>query len=307
MQIALIELREGKAERISELSGNARRHQQQLDARLIAECKGLGKGVPSLRAGLEQALRILEMQASYGTREVLAVYGSLSTCDRGDIFDTVARLRSGGVRVNIVGMAAELFIARTACKETGGRYDVATHADELRRAALRHTSPPPTPAELGDRPAAGMWVGFPHRVREPLPGWQCPRCHSVYPHVPVDCSLCGLKLLSAVHLARSYHHLFPVPPFRMEPAQPGATCAACGEPLVDAGGEEEAAAAAPDETGGEGCYRCPRCGGGYCSTCDGFIHEALHVCPGCETRDVDAAAAAAPTVLEASRTVAVRV
>ena len=175
MQIALIELREGKAEKITELSGNARRHQLQLDARVVAECKGLGKGAPSLRSGLEHALRILELQASYGTREVLAVYGSLSTTDRGDIFDTMARLRAASVRVSIVGMAAELFVARTTCKETGGRYDVATHVDELRRAVLRHTSPPPTPAELGDRPATGMWVGFPRRVREPLPGWRCPR------------------------------------------------------------------------------------------------------------------------------------
>jgi hypothetical protein len=31
--------------------------------------------------------------------------------------------------------------------------------------------------------------------------------------VPADCQLCGLKLLSSAHLARSFHHLFPVPAY----------------------------------------------------------------------------------------------
>lgn len=29
----------------------------------------------------------------------------------------------------------------------------------------------------------------------------------------MDCAVCGLKLVLAPHLARSFHHLFPVPPF----------------------------------------------------------------------------------------------
>lgn len=38
----------------------------------------------------------------------------------------------------------------------------------------------------------------------------CPDCGSRYCTLPTDCSVCGLPLLAAPHLARSYHHLFPV-------------------------------------------------------------------------------------------------
>jgi len=30
-----------------------------------------------------------------------------------------------------------------------------------------------------------------------------------------------------------------------------------------------------------GRYRCPECERDFCSDCDEFVHEALHVCPGC--------------------------
>lgn len=41
-------------------------------------------------------------------------------------------------------------------------------------------------------------------------GYSCPQCGSKYCELPVECRACGLTLVSAPHLARSYHHLFPV-------------------------------------------------------------------------------------------------
>ena len=41
----------------------------------------------------------------------------------------------------------------------------------------------------------------------------CPRCSAVVCDIPADCPVCGLTLVSSPHLARSYHHLFPVQPF----------------------------------------------------------------------------------------------
>lgn len=41
----------------------------------------------------------------------------------------------------------------------------------------------------------------------------CPQCGSHYCELPVECKQCGLTLVSASHLARSYHHLFPIKPF----------------------------------------------------------------------------------------------
>jgi len=46
-----------------------------------------------------------------------------------------------------------------------------------------------------------------------LTGYICPRCRAKVSDLPTDCPVCGLKLVLAPHLARSFHHLFPVPPF----------------------------------------------------------------------------------------------
>jgi transcription factor Ssl1 len=51
-------------------------------------------------------------------------------------------------------------------------------------------------------------------------GYFCPQCNSKYCELPVECKACGLTLASAPHLARSYHHLFPVEPFSELPFHP---------------------------------------------------------------------------------------
>merc|ERR1712151_303639 len=46
-----------------------------------------------------------------------------------------------------------------------------------------------------------------------LTAYICPRCKAKVSDLPTDCNVCGLKLVLAPHLARSFHHLFPVSPF----------------------------------------------------------------------------------------------
>lgn len=38
-------------------------------------------------------------------------------------------------------------------------------------------------------------------------------CRARVSELPGACHVCALTLVSSPHLARSYHHLFPVPPF----------------------------------------------------------------------------------------------
>lgn len=45
-------------------------------------------------------------------------------------------------------------------------------------------------------------------------GYLCPQCLSKHCELPVECRSCGLTLVSAPHLARSYHYLFPVATFQ---------------------------------------------------------------------------------------------
>src|SRR5580658_11272785 len=88
------------------------------------------------------------------------------------------------------------------------------------RASSRSTS-----ATVG--PAADlMMMGFPTRLPDASPaslcvchaelrrtGFLCPRCLAKVCEVPTDCDVCGLMIVSSPHLARSYHHLFPVKVF----------------------------------------------------------------------------------------------
>jgi transcription initiation factor TFIIH subunit 2 len=76
-------------------------------------------------------------------------------------------------------------------------------------------------------PAADlMMMGFPTRLPDTSApslcachadlksaGFLCPRCLAKVCDVPTDCDVCGLMIVSSPHLARSYHHLFPVKPY----------------------------------------------------------------------------------------------
>ena len=66
-------------------SGNPRRHitaLQKLKDRV-------NQGEPSLQNSLELAMQTLRHMPSHASREVLAIFGSLTTCDPGDILQTV--------------------------------------------------------------------------------------------------------------------------------------------------------------------------------------------------------------------------
>lgn len=64
-------------------------------------------------------------------------------------------------------------------------------------------------------------------------GYICPQCRSKYCELPTECRVCGLTLVSAPHLARSYHHLFPVQAFTQLDADKAqdAKCFACRKKL----------------------------------------------------------------------------
>ncbi|GLT97398.1 hypothetical protein SLE2022_149650 [Rubroshorea leprosula] len=52
-----------------------------------------------------------------------------------------------------------------------------------------------------------------HKEAKVGAGYTCPRCKARACELPTECHICGLTLVSSPHLARSYHHLFPIPPF----------------------------------------------------------------------------------------------
>ena len=182
--------------------------------------------------------------------------------------------------------------------------------------ALAHRSGPNDSATRTANPSADlMMMGFPTRLPDTSPpslcvchaeikteGFLCPRCLAKLCDVPTDCDICGLMIVSSPHLARSYHHLFPVKTFdamyvaslfatltlslmvhcRLSADQISNdslnTCNACSRPFPAA---TTVPAIASSGLSPFGRYRCPDCRSDFCSECDVFVHDVLHCCPGC--------------------------
>ncbi|CAJ0920058.1 9877_t:CDS:2 [Entrophospora sp. SA101] len=177
-------------------------------------------GEPSLQNALELARSSLIHVPSHGSREILIIMGSLTTCDPGDINITIENLIKENIHVSIVGLAAEVQICKLMCKKTKGTYGIVLHEAHFRD--LLFEIIPPPPVSNAQNKSELVMMGFPSSVNGSKPsfcachqklttkGYTCSRCDSKVCDLPTDCPICELTLVSSPHLARSYHHLFPV-------------------------------------------------------------------------------------------------
>ncbi|XP_037077750.1 general transcription factor IIH subunit 2-like isoform X2 [Pollicipes pollicipes] len=283
-QLGIIVTKNKRADVACELGGNPMRIIEHLRKLATSPCVG----EPSLMNSLELAAGALRVMPSHASREVVVLMASLTTCDPGNINLTLEMLRREKIRCSVIGLAAELRIARHLAQETGGEYGVCLDDTHLRDLTLTHVQPP---AAVANMEAALIRIGFPaHNTNADTPGklsycmchlntpavadgpdrggYLCPQCFSKHCELPVDCATCGLTLMSAPHLARSYHHLFPLEPFvevEQAPGGPPQYCAACRARLDTQ----------------RLISKCEKCAELFCVDCDLFIHETLHVCPGC--------------------------
>ncbi|XP_063384080.1 general transcription factor IIH subunit 2 [Cydia fagiglandana] len=285
-QLGLVLMKNKRAERLTEMSGNVRKH--------IKAVQGLSNialtGEPSLQNTLEFASRVLKPLPGHASRELLVLFASLTTCDPGDITTTIQSLKTDGIRCSVIGLAAEVRICKKLCQDTGGEYGVILDDVHYRSLLLECTAPPARARSLD---AGLVKMGFPHAPPSeqdnsaPPPvtqcmchleegegvgteGHLCPQCRSKYCSLPAQCRTCGLTLASAPHLARSYHHLFPVEPYEEIPNEGQAQyCFGCLRPFVELDKE---------------LHRCPRCREHYCWECASAVAATLHVCPACASR-----------------------
>ncbi|XP_055856665.1 general transcription factor IIH subunit 2 [Episyrphus balteatus] len=285
-QMGIITLKAKRAEKITDLTGTAQCH---MDA-----IKSLSKltltGEPSLQNGLDLAMKTLKVVPSHASREILVIMGSLTTCDPVDINQTIEALKNESVRCSVISLSAEIHACRRLTMETNGTFGAVLDDCHFKDQLLAFVDPP-TAAQLQENSLIKM--GFPHtkveegkdpaltmcmchvdNADEPSKltsgGFHCPQCYSKYCELPVECLICGLTLVSAPHLARSYHHLFPVMHFTETEFNNQATqCFACQKLFP-----------APNE---KFIYHCGTCSQYYCSDCDVFIHDTMHTCPGCNT------------------------
>lgn len=309
-QLGILGMRDGLAIRISELSGNPNDHISALKELRNTE----PKGAASLQNALDMSRAALYHTPSHGTREVVIILGALSSADPGDIHQTINACVRDKLRVTVIGLAAQMHICADLCARTNAgdtsSYNVALDEPHYRELLMAITTPPVmrTSASTTSATSASalLQMGFPSRYTEPRAtlcachgvltngGYNCSRCSAKVCSLPQTCPACDLTLILSTHLARSYHHLFPlllwnevswsraaqkksqrcfgclsafpVPPKRTEGGSVGAT----GDQQKRAEGASESSR-----------YECPSCERHFCVDCDVFCHEVVHNCPGC--------------------------
>lgn len=131
-QIGLVTLKDGVAHSLTDLGGSPESHINALMGKLGCS------GDASMQNGLELVHDLLSQIPSYGHREVLILYSALSTCDPGDIMETIQKCKLSKIRCSVVGLSAELYICKYLCQETGGSYSVAL--DEVSFISVRTIS-----------------------------------------------------------------------------------------------------------------------------------------------------------------------
>jgi len=113
-QVGIVIMRNGLAQLVSQVSGNPQDH---IDA-LKKIRKQEPKGNPSLQNALEMARGLLLPIPSHCTREVLLIFGSLSSTDPSDIHQTIASLVEERIRCKVIGLSAQVAICKELCKQT---------------------------------------------------------------------------------------------------------------------------------------------------------------------------------------------
>ncbi|KAI0025264.1 Ssl1-like-domain-containing protein [Xylariomycetidae sp. FL0641] len=320
-QLAVLGMRDGVAVRISDMSGNPADHLEKLEQWVKQE----PQGNPSLQNALEMCRGALFHTPSHGTREVVIVYGALMSSDPGDIHETLQALVKDRIRVSIVGLAARVAICEELVAKTNGGdaaagYNIALHEQHFRDLLLAVTTPPVV-RSVEQSTASLLMMGFPSRTlaagrdvattntstsainycachnRPTREGYACTRCGARVCRLPAECPGCGLTLILSTHLARSYHHLFPLRNWGevtwAEARRRGSrACYACLAPFPEPppkhsegkgdGGKERVPVVAKGLSE-SGRYACEVCRQHFCIDCDLFAHEVLHNCPGCQS------------------------
>lgn len=238
--------------------------------------------------------------------------------DPSDIHETIGALITDRIRVSVVGISAQVAICAELCSKTNGGdesgYRIALDEQHFRDLLIEFTTPPATRTQEQST-ATLLMMGFPSRTlaasdtinycachnRPTREGYDCTRCGSRVCRLPAECPGCGLTLILSTHLARSYHHLFPLRNWVEVPwSQAGRSeaCCACLTPFPepprskgkgkgkDKGKDkaEPPGKTNPLKTLSESSrYACEVCGNHFCIDCDLFAHEVLHNCPGCQS------------------------
>jgi transcription initiation factor TFIIH subunit 2 len=335
--LGFVLIKNGEAEILTQLSSSSKTHKLALESlgQLAASEPPTAGGEFSLQNGLEVAGRSLGHQPRHGSREIVVLTAALSTCDPGYILtETLPKLTQAKIRVSCFALSAEMHICRKLADETTGAMGVCLDKAHFRDWMMGQCVPPPAYRDRVEFSCEMVKMGFPPRSSVDVPtivhatreksllartAYTCPQCQAKNSELPTDCAVCGLKLVLAPHLARSFHHLFPVAPFvevgldaSILQAQQAkvvpvvSSSSGIVKPSTTTTDEIDSTLVISSEDDDKCCYaclrtlgasadstaagdelmrfQCPDCKNIYCVDCDSLLHQSLHNCPGCLSR-----------------------
>lgn len=216
-QVGIITTKNKRAEKLTDLAGNPKKHISALKKAVATTCAG----EPSLYNSLSLAVQTLKHMPGHTSREILIILSSLTTCDPANIYDMFQTLKSLKVRVSVIGLSAEVRVCTRLTRETGGSYHVILDESHFRELLMLHVKPPPassssecslirmgfpqhTIASLSDQDAKPSF-SMSHLDSSEGPGLSlggffCPQCLSKYTELPVECKVCGKFRVLLFHL-----------------------------------------------------------------------------------------------------------
>lgn len=279
-QLGVLALRDGLAEKISDMLGNYK------DFQSILPEDYEGKGEASVLNALNVAKSMLLHTPGHGSREILLLFTGISSSDSGNIETIMQEFKQMNIKISCISLTGEIFVIKKLCEMTGGHYHVTLNDDHLVETLNQFVIP--QESSIMDKGTLSYLVlmGFPQRIQDGSgerslcschrkvteSGYSCPRCSAKICQVPADCPICGLTLVTAPYLAKSYHHLFPVSNFKISKVD--GACYSCSRSTI------ESSSTAITKVGGSS-VTCLSCTKMFCADCDLFIHEQLFNCPGC--------------------------
>ena len=269
--ISLISLRDGKAKFITRMGGQPKsqctRLKQFIDRQNLA-------GKATLSLALDLVISSSKDIPGYATREVLVIWGSISSQDALEkvlIPTMLEKVQAAQVKVSVVSLEPEVNAIRQLAEGSGGRFSVSLNSHHCKTLLESHLNPPdyaalkPLYIKMGFPACVSLAGGAVTRCmchnRLISTYHVCPQCLTEVCEIPVTCPLCRLTLADRDMLTGVHRHLYRMPNFKLLES-PG-TCAACASPFDDGGAQ------------------CQNCMQSLCYECDVFAHSSLLNCPCC--------------------------
>ena len=163
-QLGIISTGNKRADKVSEMTGNSRKHCSVIKSLLSKTCVG----EPSLQNSLDLVIQSLKNYPAHASRELLIIMGSLTTCDPGDINKTIQSAVETKIRCSVINLAAEVRVYKELSSRTGGLHNVVLDDLHLRDLLTQHLDPP---ASASTAESSLIRMGFPsHAARDDAGG-----------------------------------------------------------------------------------------------------------------------------------------